>query len=194
MRLALIACVISMTAVAGAQTVTKGAGASPTAHQTPAPPRPAPAPPPAAPRTTPPPIVFPLPPVAPPPAGGLTAPVRFTPPLAAGTPPVDMFRTGRRNPYRTHFYAPGVAGIRGRGGITDVSDPQLLSRQRAAAPEPSAVGLRHQARAGARRALALHQDDGVHDYEPCLRRWRRHPAHVHVRRRQHTAAARMEGS
>src|SRR5437762_10055300 len=117
MRLALIVCVVSMTAVAGAQTVTKGAGASPTAHQTPAPPRPAPAPPPppAAPRTTPPPIVFPLPPIAPPPAGGRTPPVRFTPPLPAGTPPVDMFRTGRRNPYRTHCYAPGVAGIGGYG-------------------------------------------------------------------------------
>jgi len=145
MRLALIACVASMTAVAGAQTVTKGAAAAPPSHQTQAPPRPAPAPPPpAAPRTTPPPIVFPLPSVTPPPAGGLTPPVRFTPPLPAGTPPVDMFRTLRRDPYRNRFVAPGLTGFGGYGisgyGIGAV-DTTAMPADAGAAPAAAATGL-----------------------------------------------------
>jgi len=140
MRLALIACVVSMTAVVSAQTgtkgapVTKGAAASPPPHQTPAPPRPAP--PPAAPRTVPPPIIFPQPPVTPPPAGGLTPPVVFTPPLPAGARPVDMFRTGtgRRDPYRTRFYAPGLVGYGGYGfGGYETSAPEPEAADAAAA-------------------------------------------------------------
>jgi len=145
MRLALIACVVSMTAVAGAQTVTRGAGAAPTPHQTPGPPpRPAP-PPPAAPRTTPPPIVFPMPSITPPPAGGLTPPVTFIPPLPAGSRPVDMFRNGRRDPYRTRFFAPGLAGVGGYGvsgyGYGIGADTTAMPADAGAPAAPAATGL-----------------------------------------------------
>src|SRR6478736_5755936 len=79
MRLALIACIVSMSAVAGArQTVSRGAAAAPAPRQTQAPRAPAPPPP-------------------------------------AGTPPRDIFRNDRRDPFRTRFHAPGVAGFGGFG-------------------------------------------------------------------------------
>jgi len=142
MRLALIACVVSMSTVVGAQRVTKGAGASQAPHQTPAPARPAPAPPPAAPRTTAPPIVFPLPSLTLPPSGGLTPPVRFTPPLPAGTPQIDMFRNGRRDPYRTRFHSLGAAGFGGYGlGGYSAVEADTTAVDAGAIAAPAATGL-----------------------------------------------------
>src|SRR5262252_4813982 len=124
MRLALFACVVSMAAVASAQTgargpaVTKGAAA--------------------------PPIIFPQPTLTPPPAGGLTPPVVFTPPLPAGARPIDMFRIGRRDPFRTRFYAPGVTGYGGYGGIGygyEMTAPEPQAADAAAAAARPATGL-----------------------------------------------------
>jgi PEGA domain len=144
MRLALIACVVSMSTVALAQrTVSKGAAAAPAPRQTQAAPRPPAPPPPGPPRTTPPPIVFPLPSVTPPPSGGLTPPAPFTPPPAAGTPRIDIFRNGRRDPFGTRFHTPGVTGFGGYGlgAVGAYATDTTAADTGAVAAAPAATGL-----------------------------------------------------
>jgi len=70
-------------------------------------------------------------------------PVPFTPPPAAGTPPRDIFRNDRRDPFRTRFHAPGVAGFGGFGyGVGSyAADSATAESGAAAAAPPTATGL-----------------------------------------------------
>ena len=132
-----IACAIVLsTSVLAAAQQRPAHGAAPpvTTTHTQAPPRPAP-PPPAQPRTTAPsPVMLPLPPLPPTPTGGLTAPVPFTAPTIQSP---DMFRVGRRDPYRNRSRFPVIYGSGGYGYSTEPDSTTMSSFEPAA---PAATG------------------------------------------------------
>ncbi|HKB11115.1 MAG TPA: hypothetical protein VKD69_10685, partial [Vicinamibacterales bacterium] len=133
------AVLMSTGALAAApQRTMRGAAPPVTTTQTQAPQRTAPPP---LPQTVAPPILLPMTPLTPLPAGGLTPPVPFTP--TAILPTRDMFRVGRRDPFRNRpLPFPIVSGYGGYGGYGYTTEPQAYA---AAAPSEAPVvmgGLR----------------------------------------------------
>jgi len=129
------AIVLSATPLVTAQQRTmKGAPPPTTTKQTPAPPPPRMAPPPPQPQTVAPPLLLPMAPLTLPRSGGLTGPVPFTP----GQPSTDIFRNGRRDPFRNRSRYPILSGY--GGGYLYGAEPDTTQTPPAPSAPPVATG------------------------------------------------------